>query len=233
MKNLCFFLLLALCGSASLQAQNLTVSLNYPVVYTTNNGACTTPHGRANYALWTAQARGGTGAYTYAWYYQPYGVSSFILDPSSTTNVYGICLNGYTNAVNVKVIVTSGSQTATAGYYCQPQPDVAPRASVAKQSDVTAYPNPANEYVEVATAESSLTPAILSSQARALSAQANSEASTPTRVTIYNAQGKAIYTTTSTDASVHVPTQAWPAGLYQVLTQQGETSTRHQLSVQH
>lgn len=62
------------------------------------------------------------------------------------------------------------------------------------QSDMAvAYPNPANEFVEVATAKSGLTSAVSLSEA-----QTSLVASTPTRVTIYNAQSKAI----------HVPTQA-------------------------
>lgn len=119
---LCFCLLLVLCGPARLLAQSLTVSLNYPVVYTTNNGACTSPTGRADNAVWTAQARGGSAPYTYAWYIQPSGATSFVLDPSSTTNTYNICLKSYSGTVNVKVIVTSGNETANVSYYCQPQP---------------------------------------------------------------------------------------------------------------
>ena len=161
--------------------------------------------GKNNYVEFAALATGATGLYTCEWY----------VDPSRTGNNYqrvgsgatfGTCLNSYSAMILVRVIARSGSQSAQADYYAQPQL----RQAV--------YPNPADSYVELGSEE----PVPVGEQPKAL------------HVHVYNGQGKEVFAAANLmTPTIRLNTQAWPAGLYQVTLQRGSTITRRQLSVQH
>lgn len=167
---------------------------------------CTSSSNRDNYAEFTAAATGGTGVYGYDWY----------VDPSRTGNNYqlagrgqtfGTCMNSYSSLIFVRVVATSGTQTASADYYAAPQL----RQAV--------YPNPADAYVEVVGSEDA-----------ALADHKHK----PMHITVHNGQGKEVFTAAEiTTPTLRVNTQAWPTGLYQVTVKRGKTVTRRQLSVEH
>lgn len=186
---------------------------------------CTSSTGRNNYGQWTATASGGTGVYSYAWYLDTSGTGNSYSGPYSSSTSYGTCLGSPGRTTLVKVVVTSGSQQASAAYYGQ------------AQSMVALFPNPADTFVDVANVDESAAAVTQASSQAALAATtpaaAASEA-TSMQVTVYNGQGKIVYTAAGTTApSLRLNTQAWPAGLYQVAVQRGKTITRRQLSVQH
>ncbi|OGX85457.1 hypothetical protein BEN47_14710 [Hymenobacter lapidarius] len=123
--------------------------------------------------------------------------------------------------------VTSGTQTATANYYGQPQQAQA------------VYPNPADSYVEIGSEEQA--PDEPSGFASQSAAKAGSRAASsankqqkPMHISVHNGQGKEIFKAGDVKtATLRVNTQAWPAGLYQVTVQRDKTLTRRQLSIVH
>lgn len=192
------------------------------LAYTTNNGRCVSrTSGRGNYAQWSAAATGGTGRYTYAWELD--AGRGFQLT-GQTGATFGVCLNDYPNAyyIQARVTVTSGTQQTTAQYYSY------------QQARLTLYPNPADGYVDVAN-EAAAPAATTAPQSTPATARgANPAGPGPMQVTVYNAQGKVVFTAANVSTPyVRLPTATWPAGLYQVTVQQDKGMTRHQLSVQH
>jgi hypothetical protein len=174
--------------------------------------SCTSSTNRNNYAQWTVLTTGGSspGNYTYDWELKV-GNGSFVPQSQPVNGpVFGVCLNPYSNqtVITVQVWVTCGADRVLAGYYALPQ------------SRPALYPNPANDYVEVAN--------------EAYTADGDDPTPAPMQVTVYNGQGTVVYSATNvTDPVLKVATQSWPGGLYQVMVQSGETVTRRQLSVEH
>lgn len=196
---------------------------------------CTSPSGQSNYAQWTAAATGSTGVYAYQWYFDASGTGNNYGGVVSNGTTFGTCLNGYSFYVRVKVVVTSGTQTASAEYYAQPQTRTA------------MYPNPADTYVDVANEDpdASASKANASNQSQSFATSSAVEptkssasppvtAAMPMQVTVYNGQAQMVFDAANVTApSVHLNTQAWPEGLYQVVVRRGQTTTRRQLSIQH
>ena len=163
-------------------------------------------------------ASGGIGTYSYEWYVDFGGTgNNFQRQFSGNSPDFGICLganNG--NVVLVKVVVTSGANQASAVYYGQPQYRVA------------LFPNPADTYVDVANADDVPTTAPTARLA------APSEPAQPMQVVVHNGQGKKVFAADDVRTpALHLPTDTWPAGLYQVIIRHGKTAVKHQLSVQH
>ncbi|GAA3948565.1 hypothetical protein GCM10022406_32960 [Hymenobacter algoricola] len=198
------------CGPpASTLLQASISSLNY-------TSWCTSNTGRNNYAQFVGAASGGTGAYTYRWYIDATRTgNSYQLAGTGAT--FGVCMNSYSSLILVKLEVTSGAQQAVAEYYASPQFREA------------LYPNPADEYVDIAPEQ------VGAAAAKVAGATPVSAATpAPMDVTVYNARGKVVYTAEGlTDPLLHLNTRSWPAGLYQVKVRQGKSVTQRQLSVQH
>lgn len=198
----------------------LSVALDYPVTFT---GACISRTGKPNYAQWTARVRGGAAPYTYTWSYLPNSPSNTATTPYiqgqtgssfSASSTFGLCLNPYSSTISIRVDVTSGDQRAYTSYYVMPQ------------TNAVLFPNPADEFVEIANTDPALTVAPAD--------QTAIPPGPPLHVSVYNAQGKSVFTSSPTNnASLRVSTQAWPADLYHVVIRCANITTQRQLSVQH
>jgi len=189
------------------------------VVYTSQ---CTNSSGRNNYAQFTGLATGGTGIYRYEWYIDATRTGNNYQLMSTSTS-FGICMSNYSSLILVKLVAFSGNQQVVTGYYAMPQ------------SREALYPNPAHGYVDVAN-ESLVAPASpAGGQLKMSVAEAQAlAAAEPMLVTVYNGQGKAVFTSqATTEPTVRLNTQSWPVGLYQIKVQRGKTVTQRQLSVQH
>lgn len=189
------------------------------LVYT---NACTSSSNRPNYAQWTAQASGGTGPYTYAWYLD-YGGTGTYQGPAGSGATFGLCLNGYSRLVVAKVVVTSGNASAEAVYYAQPQ-------------SFAVYPNPASDYVEVASTVAApsqrldaVTPA-----AKHTSAASEVAGSAISAVRIYDSYGKLWLEQPGQEAkTVRLRVGALPAGFYVVhILSGGAVVSRQQLKIE-
>ncbi|MGI4873930.1 MAG: T9SS type A sorting domain-containing protein [Janthinobacterium lividum] len=211
-------------GTLPCAQQPLGVQFAMPLVYT---NACYSAHGNPNYLQCTALAYGGAPPYTYTWSYRPNNSTSasYIQLPPSSSPVFGLCLTPYAGtSINFQVVVTSGSQTAQAAYYAT------------SQYRTALYPNPADTYTDVtddngpSDAAASSAPAL--SQAASTSGGAGNEP--PLQVTVYNWQGALVFSADNiATGSLHLATSTWPAGLYQVKIQHGQTVKTQQLSIQH
>jgi hypothetical protein len=185
---------------------------------------CTTgaPSYSPNYAQWTVAPSGGTGAYAYRWSID-YGTGRGYEGPYSGSTTFGRCLNEGRYAVaTVRVVVTSGTQQVTLTSNAQSQ-----------YGSGLLYPNPADTYVEIGEEAPADAPDLALTAATTAAAPAATTAP-PMQVTVYNGQGKVVFQAANVATpALRLDTQAWPAGLYQVVVQRGKTTTRRQLSVQH
>lgn len=170
------------------------------------NAFCTSPSGKNNYAEWTATASGGNGVYSYAWFldanntgnYQPVGGNG---------SSYGTCLNGRTTYVQVKVVVTSGTQTASATYYANPQLRVA------------MYPNPATSSVDFS----------LQGPDDAPGASAHSG---DFQVNVYDGTGKLRWQNSTHTGKLRFNSADLPRGIYGIVVTKDAVVTRHNLSLE-
>ncbi|RYU80285.1 trypsin-like serine protease [Hymenobacter persicinus] len=166
-----------------------------------------------------ASATGGIGPYQYSWVVEyPNNMASLTnTGANSYFSVSGVPID-WANAGSacVTVRVTDSSNQLAEARACGNQSEI-------MRAAVTAFPNPADTYLQVSTGE----------KADPLSTGLADAKTTGAAVRLYDAQGTLKLSSVTTQGQLKLNTSALPEGIYHLQTTQGRTVSTRQVVIKH